>query len=222
MRTVPEAPPYNPDPGLKLEIVYQDDALLAVNKPSGLLSVPGKGDARQTSALSLLQADHGWLGVVHRLDMDTSGLLIFARTTEMMKALSRAFAESAVDKRYIAWVEGEPDGDSGQIDLPIGRDWDARPLRKIDRVSGKPSSTIWHKLEVSSGKTRLELEPLTGRTHQLRLHCAAIGHPILGDRLYGNPATAQRLCLHALSLRLTHPATGNQLHLKAELTFSAD
>ncbi|GGB77115.1 RluA family pseudouridine synthase [Henriciella pelagia] len=219
MRKVAPAPDYAPDPDTRIEIVHEDDELIVADKPAGLLSVPGRGESRQVSVVTLLQASYGPLRTVHRLDMDTSGLMLFARTAQAQSALSTAFSSGLVRKRYTAWVEGEPDGDRGDIHLPIGRDWEERPMRKIDTQSGKPSTTRWRKLSVRSGYTELDLEPLTGRTHQLRLHCAAMGHPILGDRLYGNPATAARLCLHASKLAFTHPVTGEPLQLRRPAMF---
>ena len=149
--------------------------------------------------------------VVHRLDMATSGLLVLARGAEAQRTLSAAFASRTVHKRYIGLVTGEPAQDAGEIDLPIGAHWPERPRRRIDAVCGKPSLTRWRVLQRDRGRTRLELEPITGRTHQLRVHLAAIGHPLLGDTLYAPEpvqAAAPRLMLHAVQLCLPHPADG--------------
>ena len=199
-----------------LRCLHADDALLVLVKPSGLLSVPGRGADKQDCASA--RAQQQWPGalVVHRLDMSTSGLLLMARTPEVQRALSQAFAEREVEKRYQAIVQGcmsAPASGWGDIELPIAADWERRPLRVIDPERGKPSHTRWRVLstDAAAQTTRVELSPVTGRTHQLRLHLAAIGHPILGDALYADPATqarAPRLLLHATRLAFTHPITG--------------
>ncbi len=195
-------------------IVHADTGLVVVNKPAGLLSVPGRGADKQDCAWSRVQA--GWPDalVVHRLDMATSGLLLFARGGALQRSLSIAFAQRDVHKRYVALVDGTPDADAGQIDLPLAADWPNRPRQRVDMVRGKPSSTRWLVLDRDpSGRTRMAFEPVTGRSHQLRVHAAAMGWPIAGDALYGPASpTAPRLMLHASELSLAHPATGQQLH----------
>ncbi len=193
-----------------------DEHLLVVDKPAGLPSVPGRPlhlhDCMATRVLALA-AD---ALVVHRLDMATSGLLVFARGPEMQRRLSIAFAQRQIEKRYEAIVAGSPACDAGEIDLPLLTDWPNRPRQKVDLKHGKPSQTRWRVLARSDGCCRLELEPLTGRSHQLRVHLLALGHPILGDALYavpGLPSTAPRLMLHATALVVPHPADGRPLHI---------
>ncbi|WP_367850262.1 RluA family pseudouridine synthase [Rhodoferax sp. WC2427] len=207
---------------LGLDTVYADDHLLVFHKPSGLLSVPGRGPDKQDCLSARAQRAYPDALVVHRLDMATSGLVVMARGIAMQRILNAAFANRAVDKRYTAVVAGRPIGDQGQIDLPILVDWPNRPLRKIDPEHGKPSCTRWQVLEALEDRTRLALEPITGRSHQLRVHLAAIGHPILGDALYAPPAVqamAGRLLLHACSLALQHPATGAPLRWDCAASF---
>jgi tRNA pseudouridine32 synthase/23S rRNA pseudouridine746 synthase len=197
-----------------LELLFVDEAFLVVNKPAGLLAVPGRGEDKQDCLSARVQQKFLDALVVHRLDMATSGLLVFARGVEMQRNLSRMFREREVDKRYVAIVAGALDSPEGEVNLPIVADWPKRPLRKVDHVSGKPSLTRYtlQSFDAASNTSRLELEPVTGRTHQLRVHMAAIGHPILGDALYGAPASAPRLMLHACSLRFAHPLTGVELN----------
>jgi tRNA pseudouridine32 synthase/23S rRNA pseudouridine746 synthase len=196
-----------------LELLFVDQALLVVNKPAGLLAVPGRGEDKQDCLSARVQRKYLDALVVHRLDMATSGLLVFARGVEMQRVLSKIFREREVDKRYVAVVAGKVDA-AGEVNLPIVADWPNRPLRKVDHDSGKPSLTRFTLLsfDAASNTSRLELEPVTGRTHQLRVHMAAIGHPILGDALYGDPASAPRLMLHACSLRFAHPLTAEALN----------
>lgn len=188
-----------------------------VNKPAGLLAVPGRGEDKQDCLAARVQREYPDALVVHRLDMATSGLMVFARGAEMQRILSRQFREREVEKRYVAVVAGKVDAEAGEVNLPIMADWPNRPLHKVDHESGKPSLTRYRLLafDVTSQTSRLELEPVTGRTHQLRVHMAAIGHPILGDALYGDPASAPRLMLHACSLRFAHPLTGAALNFTA-------
>ena len=203
---------------LNLRCLHADDALLVLVKPAGLLSVPGRGADKQDCASA--RAQQQWPGalVVHRLDMATSGLLLMARTPDVQRALSHAFVQREVEKHYQAIVQGcmsapESQGGWGDIELPIAADWERRPLRVIDHERGKASHTRWRVLAMDEAAqtTRLELSPITGRTHQLRLHLAAIGHAILGDALYADTTTqarAPRLLLHATRLAFTHPTNG--------------
>ena len=207
-----------PTPEIALTCLHADDALLVLAKPAGLLSVPGRGADKQDCASA--RASQQWPGalVVHRLDMATSGLLLMARTPEVQRALSQAFADRQVEKRYQAIVQGcmaapENKNGWGDIELPIAADWERRPLRVIDHERGKPSHTRWRLLasDTAAQTSRLELSPITGRTHQLRLHLAAIGHAILGDALYADAsvqARAPRLLLHATRLAFAHPLSG--------------
>ena len=201
---------------MMVEALHEDADLLVLCKPAGLLCVPGKGPDKQ-DCLSA-RAQQRWPGalVVHRLDQATSGLVLMALHPQAQRCLSRAFEERQVAKRYQAVVQGRmgaPDGAWHAIDLPIAADWPRRPLRVIDPEKGKPSLTRWRTLahDAAAGTTRIELEPVTGRTHQLRVHLAAVGHPILGDALYADAATqarAPRLLLHASHLAFSHPGTG--------------
>jgi len=213
-------------PGLAdITLLYQDDTLLVLNKPSGLLSVPGRGADKQDCLSARVQAQFADALVVHRLDMATSGLLLMARGADTQRAINHAFSQGLVEKRYVAIVAGllEADGIWRTIDLPIAVDWPRRPLRII-QVDGKASQTRWrciaHDLQRQS--SRVELEPLTGRSHQLRLHMQAIGHPILGDALYA-PAHIQtmapRLLLHACALSLVHPHTGTPMRWECSADF---
>lgn len=204
----------------ELPLLYCDDALLAIDKPAGLLSVPGRGEHKRDCAALRVQALCADALVVHRLDEATSGVLLFACGAAMQRALSIAFAERRVDKRYLAIVQGDLAGDEGAIELPLAADWPNRPRQRVDAERGKPSLTHWRVLarEARTQTTRLQLEPVTGRSHQLRVHLAAIGHPIVGDALYGG-APAARLMLHAMSLSLPHPRDGSMLRIDSPLPF---
>jgi tRNA pseudouridine32 synthase/23S rRNA pseudouridine746 synthase len=202
-----------------LDIVYIDDSLLVVSKPAGLLAVPGRGEDKQDCLSARLQQEFPDALVVHRLDMSTSGLMVFARGAEMQRRLSNMFRDREVEKRYVAVVAGTLIPETGEVNLPIAADWPNRPLRKIDAELGKPSLTRYHTLVIVGDATRVELEPVTGRTHQLRVHMSAIGHPILGDALYGDVASTPRLLLHACSLCFLHPKTGHSLNFNSPAPF---
>jgi len=220
-------------PVLEPAVVYADDTLLVVDKPSGLLAVPGRGADKQDCLAARVQARYPDALIVHRLDMATSGLMVMARGPAAQRALSKAFAAREVNKRYIALVAGRleapADGwgvpeDWGTIDLPIIVDWPNRPLRIVDHQSGKPSLTRWRVLghDETGLNTRVELEPVTGRSHQLRLHLRELGHPILGDAFYAPPEVqvlSGRLLLHACSLRFAHPLTGEALAFESAAPF---
>lgn len=199
-------------------LVHEDTHLLVLDKPAGLLSVPGRGADKADCLAARVRSRWPEALVVHRLDQATSGLLLMARSPATQRALGDAFANRRVAKRYEALVAGTPDALAsddgwGEIDLPLIVDWPNRPRSKVDLAVGKPSRTRWRVLGpgAAPGTTRLALEPLTGRSHQLRVHLLALGHPIVGDALYGGPPAA-RLMLHACELRLEHPATGQALH----------
>ena len=199
------------NPGFTL--LYIDDALLVVDKPAGLLAVPGRGPAGADNLVGRVQQAHPGACTVHRLDMATSGLMLLARGPDMQRALSRSFEQRAVHKRYEAVVHGLVTADTGSSDAPLAADWSRRPLQKVDFVTGKPSLTRWQVLgrDAAAQRTRLRLEPVTGRTHQLRVHMMALGHPIVGDALYGSDTPpAPRLLLHACELRLPHPVHGRE------------
>ncbi|PIG09193.1 ribosomal large subunit pseudouridine synthase A [Comamonas sp. 26] len=218
----------------ELNCVYEDEHLLVLNKPSGLLCVPGRGPDKQ-DCLSLRALQHfGDALVVHRLDQATSGLVIMARNLPVQRQLSQAFAERQIQKRYVAVVTGElpsvpvtADEEGWQlIDLPIAADWERRPLRIINHETGKSSQTLWKVLEPVNHyglpATRVLLSPLTGRTHQLRLHMAATGHAILGDALYASGealSASPRLLLHAAALEMTHPIKGTLLKIESAPDF---
>ena len=201
-----------------IEVIHQDDALLVLNKPSGLLSVPGRGEGKQDCLSARVQAQFSDALVVHRLDMATSGLIVMARGIDAQRALSAAFERREVHKRYLAVVAGllPVSADWKTIDLPILVDWPNRPLRTI-HPEGQASQTRWRCVaqDLQTNTSRLELEPLTGRSHQLRVHLQALGHPIVGDTLYAPEpvqAMAPRLLLHACALGLSHPDSGDAMH----------
>ncbi len=183
-------------------ILHVDARLIAIDKPAGLLSVPGRGPDKQDCALHRLREQHAEALVVHRLDQATSGLLLFARTLEAQRQLSADFEQRRTHKRYEALVWGELPDALGEIDLPLGADWPNRPRQQVDPVHGRPSLTRWTRLHTHGGQTRLQLEPVTGRAHQLRVHLLAIGHAIVGDALYDPERPAERLMLHATQLDL--------------------
>ncbi|MGE4488643.1 MAG: RluA family pseudouridine synthase [Kiritimatiellales bacterium] len=201
-------------------ILHADNNLIVVCKPSGLLAVPGKGEANQdcvTARIKKLFPDCIDQPAVHRLDMDTSGLMVLARTADAHRELSRQFEHRETEKRYIALLDGELSDDQGTIELPFRLDVDNRPLQIHDPVHGKTGITHWQKLAVENGKTRVEFFPITGRTHQLRVHAASehgLGIPILGDRLYGSGTAPGQLKLHASYLSFCHPHTGEKLEFR--------
>ena len=202
-----------------LVVLHEDEALLVLDKPSGLLSVPGRGADKQDCLSARAQARYPDALIVHRLDMATSGLMILARGPEAQKTINHAISSRQVKKTYFAVVDGLLAACSENwetIDLPIAVDWPNRPRRLIDYALGKPSQTRWRVVsqDCVARTTRLELEPITGRSHQLRVHMMALGHPILGDALYAAPpvqARAERLLLHACALELNHPITDQAL-----------
>ena len=197
---------------MDIPVLWFDDALIVIDKPAGLLAVPGRGDDKQDCVARRALARWPDACVVHRLDMATSGLMLLARGAAAQRQLSAAFAGRTVAKQYVAVVGGLLEADRGGITLPLAADWPNRPRQKVDMERGKPSSTDWQVLSRDSAaqQTRLALAPLTGRSHQLRVHLQAIGHPIVGDTLYASPALAQsssRLLLHASRLELAYPVT---------------
>ena len=209
---------------MTLYVIHEDDALLVFDKPAGLLAVPGRGVDKQDCLATRVQACWPDARVVHRLDMATSGLMLFARSAQLQSHLSRDFAARRIEKHYVAVVDGRLPAAAGCIELPLTADWPRRPLQKVDVDRGKPSRTDWQVVGFDEHlqATRLALQPLTGRTHQLRVHLQAIGHPILGDALYAPPAVqarANRLLLHASGLRLTHPASSAPLQLHCAAPF---
>ena len=213
------------------DLIFEDSALLVFNKPSGLLSVPGKGPEKADCLRTRVQQVYPEALTVHRLDMSTSGILLMARSAELHRKLSIAFQDREVKKRYVAVVDGHvqknqenPSQEWQLIDKPIATDWINRPLQKIDPVEGKPSQTHYKVLsyDETTDTTRLELAPITGRTHQLRVHLQSIGHSILGDHLYASPevqAKSARLLLHASELHVAHPVTGEPLAFQCVCPF---
>ena len=209
-------------PGIEQRLIYLDEDLLVLDKPAGLLSVPGRGPDKQDCLSARVQARWPGALTVHRLDMATSGLLLMARNPHSQRQLSLAFETRQIHKHYVAVVHGQLQGGTqGLIDLPLAVDWPNRPLQKVDSLHGKPSQTRWQILEQAQDKTRLLLQPLSGRTHQLRVHLQAIGHPIVGDALYGADAGPQapRLLLHASALMFTHPLSGQSMHIESPPPF---
>ena len=204
-----------------MQLHYVDDALLVVEKPPGLLSVPGRGPALADCVITRLQEHYPDALTVHRLDMVTSGLLLHARGKASQVALSRQFEQRQVDKQYIALVEGLVADDCGEIDLPLRCDWDSRPKQMVDPLLGRRALTRWRVLgrDRSTARSMLALEPATGRAHQLRVHLASLGHPIVGDVLY-NAAPAKPVRLHASALGFAHPLTGEPLELRSAAPFA--
>jgi tRNA pseudouridine32 synthase/23S rRNA pseudouridine746 synthase len=206
---------------------HSDAALLVFDKPAGMLAVPGRGAAKADSLASRAYELDAEARIVHRLDMATSGLMLLARGAAAQRALNRAFAERRVTKRYIAVVAGRVAGSADawhSIELPLACDWPNRPRQRVDHAHGKPSLTRYRVLahDAASDSTRLELEPVTGRSHQLRVHLLALGHPIVGDALYADAevrARASRLLLHAARLGLRHPFSGAPLEFACAAPF---
>lgn len=211
---------YSPPPEAPV-ILHQDAALLVVDKASGLLSVPGKGPGRADCLITRLQAHWPLVRLVHRLDCDTSGVIVFALTHEAQADLNLQFEERRTQKRYIARIAGHPAAEKGRIDLPLIVDWPNRPLQKVCHDTGRPAQTDWKLLGLEGDNARVALKPLTGRSHQLRVHMQAMGHPILGDTLYAQGAARDfpRLMLHAEELRLRHPLSGAAMTFRAPVAF---
>ena len=204
----------------ELPILYIDQDLILVNKPSGLLSVPGRDPQHYDSVYSRLLAHYGEIHVVHRLDMDTSGVMVMARHKEALRHLSRQFQQRRVNKHYIAWVDGQLQPSAGEVDLPLRCDWPNRPLQMVDMLVGKPSLTRYEAVHYDQHRdaTLVKLYPHTGRSHQLRVHMAALGHPILGCRFYAHEqalAKASRLQLHAEYLGILQPSSNLPLSQQA-------
>ena len=208
-------------PSGPLDILYDDHALLAVNKPAGLLSVPGRGAHLADCLITRIQASFPTALLVHRLDRDTSGVMVFALTPHAQRALGQQFEKRQTRKTYVARVWGQVTEKAGTVDLPLIVDWPNRPLQKVCHDTGKPAVTDWRLLRSTATESRLRLMPRTGRSHQLRVHMQALGHPILGDPFYAQgPALAfPRLMLHSEELRLNHPESGKGLSFRAPADF---
>lgn len=222
--------------GAGVNLVFEDPHVLVLDKPSGLLAVPGRGPDKQDCLSARVQALWPDALVVHRLDMATSGLVLMARGLEAQRRLSLAFEKRRVYKRYMAIVTGElvnpqPDNGWNTIDLPLLLDWLNRPRSIVNHETGKPSKTRWRLAHAEAPNThasdigittRVELEPVTGRSHQLRVHLQAIGHPIVGDPLYAKPSqalVADRLMLHAQALAFPHPEHGATMRFESACPF---
>lgn len=214
---------YDPPTEPWLDIVYHDNHIMVVNKPSGLLSVPGNQPQYYDSAMSRIKDKYGFCEPAHRLDMATSGLLLFAMSKAADRELKRQFREREPKKHYQALVWGHLAQDKGEVNLPLICDWENRPRQMICFERGKSAVTLYEVLaRYPNNSTRVRLTPITGRSHQLRLHMLALGAPILGDKFYAHPqakAMAPRLCLHAESLEITHPISGERMRFESAPEF---
>jgi tRNA pseudouridine32 synthase/23S rRNA pseudouridine746 synthase len=208
----------------EVEILYEDEHLLVVNKPEFLLTVPGRAPENKDCVITRLQKNYPEAVIVHRLDLDTSGLLIVPIQREAMSHIARQFQERKIQKRYEAIVWGKVKESSGTIALPIKADWENRPLQMIHFEGGKRALTHYRRLDYceKTDQTRLNLVPVTGRSHQLRIHCREIGHPIIGCDMYAHEEAlraSERLLLHACEISFTHPATKKAIHVESTVPF---
>ena len=211
---------YTP-PDTPLDLLHDDAQILAVNKPAGLLSVPGRGEHLADCLISRIQLVFPDALVVHRLDRDTSGVMIFAMTPHAQRFLSMQFEQRLTRKTYVALLAGQLDPKTGTVDLPLLVDWENRPRQVVNHETGKAAMTDWRVKRYEGNTTRVRLMPKTGRTHQLRVHMQALGHPILGDPLYatGVDADYNRMMLHSEELRVKHPDSGMSLKFRAPVPF---
>ncbi len=213
---------YNPPQSPWLKILYQDDDILVLDKPSGLLSVPGKQSQHKDSLQLRVMRVFPTATVVHRLDMATSGIMLFALNKPAHKHIGLQFERRQTEKRYFARIYGAPEQPDGSVDLPLICDWPNRPKQKVDNENGKSALTHWKVLHRAHDWSLVELKPVTGRSHQLRVHMLSMGHPILGDRLYAHEtalAMAPRLQLHAGELTIRHPVTEQVITFTSEHPF---
>lgn len=212
--------PYDP-PQDPLDILHEDAHIVVVNKPSGLLSVPGRGEHLADCLMARVQAVFPEALLVHRLDRDTSGVMVFALTAHAQRTLSMQFEKRTTKKTYVARVFGKMAEKTGTVDLPLIVDWPNRPLQKVCHDTGKVAVTDWRVLKQTDEETRVRLTPKTGRSHQLRVHMLALGHVILGDPLYATGAALAypRLMLHSEELRISHPESGKGLSFRAKAPF---
>ncbi|MGR3616300.1 MAG: RluA family pseudouridine synthase [Paracoccaceae bacterium] len=211
---------YDPPQG-PLEVLHEDSDLVVVNKPAGLLSVPGRGDHLSDCLISRVQVAFPTALLVHRLDRDTSGVMVFGLSPHAQRNLSMQFEKRSPKKTYVAVVAGELQPKTGEVDLPLIVDWEHRPRQMVCHETGKPALTEWRVVRFSDGRTRVRLMPKSGRTHQLRVHMLALGHPIVGDPLYAPEAALAepRMLLHAEELRLKHPESGQSVKFRAAPDF---
>ena len=211
---------YDPPKG-DIPILHADTDLLVVDKPAGLLSVPGKGEALADCLITRLEAAFPTVRLVHRLDRDTSGVMVFGLTAHAQRHLGMQFETRKTRKTYIARVAGRLEPKTGSVDLPLIVDWPNRPLQKVCHETGKPALTDFKVTKSNDAESRVRLHPLTGRSHQLRVHMLALGHPILGDPLYAPDTASQypRMMLHAEELRLHHPESGIGVKFRAKTPF---
>ena len=209
-------PPSDP-----LDILHHDAQILVVNKPAGLLSVPGKGEHLSDCLISRIQAAFPEALLVHRLDRDTSGVMVFAMTAHAQRHLGLQFEKRMTKKTYVARLTGKLEPRSGTVDLPLIVDWPNRPLQKVCKETGKPAHTDWKVINHGEDETRVRLQPKTGRSHQLRVHMQSLGHPILGDPLYASGAARDypHMMLHSEELRLKHPEGGASQKFRAKAPF---
>ena len=213
---------YQPPMDPYLDVFYQDDDVLVLNKPSGLLSVPGRQEIHKDSLQSRAQQQHPTATTVHRLDMETSGLMVMALNKSSHVSLSRQFEQRQIEKQYIARVYGQLDQDSGVVEVPLICDWPNRPKQRVDYNLGKPAITHWSVITHEANTTLLKLKPVTGRSHQLRVHMLHMGHPIVGDQLYAEGdalAWSERLELHSQKLTFYHPANAKITAFDLPATF---
>ncbi|GAA6164546.1 pseudouridine synthase [Pelagimonas sp. KU-00592-HH] len=212
---------YNP-PHDPLEVLHEDHEIVVVNKPSGLLSVPGKGEHLADCLLTRVQVAFPTALLVHRLDRDTSGVMIFGLTPHAQRHLSMQFEKRTTKKTYVARVAGRLEPKSGTVDLPLIVDWPNRPKQMVDHENGKPAVTDWRVMKYGEDETRVRMFPKTGRSHQLRVHMQALGHPVLGDPFYAEGEARDshdRLMLHSEELRVRHPDGGRGMSFRAKVPF---
>lgn len=212
----PYAPPQDP-----IRVLHEDHEILVVDKPDGLLSVPGKGPDLADCLIARLAEAFPTVLLVHRLDRDTSGVMIFALTPHAQRHLGLQFEKRRVKKTYLARVAGRLEPKTGTVDLPLCADWPNRPLQKVDHAEGRAAVTDWRVMKATDAESRVMLMPQTGRSHQLRVHMLSMGHPILGDPLYAPETSRQypRMMLHAQELRLRHPDGGEGIKFRSPAPF---
>ena len=208
-------------PDTPLDVLHEDHQILIVNKPAGLLSVPGKTPDLADCLIARLEIAYPQVLLVHRLDRDTSGVMVFALTPHAQRHLGLQFEKRQTKKTYLARVAGRLEPKTGTVDLPLIVDWPNRPLQMVDPENGKPAVTDWRVMKASDAESRVQLYPLTGRSHQLRVHMLSLGHPILGDPLYASETAEQypRMMLHAEELRLRHPDGGAGMKFRVKAPF---